>query len=440
MTRGPQIAILGGSGLIGHAISLDLLNRRLGVVSIARRFSVAQKHALGLSAIHAPLIDMPREELWRLLNSLETGIVINCVGVLQDNTFGSTGKTHRKFAADLADFCARDPQKLLVHISIPGNSDDDRTAFSRSKRAGEQAILASTAAYVIIRPGFVVAPAAYGGSALIRALATLPVRLPRSLSRRPFGATDIRDLSATIALIVDRSRAGFRHWATTWDVIEPNPSRLEDVVDAFRSHFGGPMPVIPVPDGLLTIGAAIGDAISWLGWRPPLRSTAIAELRRGIAGDPVKWIEETGINPAAIDVMLNRLPVTIQEKWFARLYLLKPFALGILALFWCASGLITLTASFDASARVLTSHGFGTGIAHLAVWAGSLADLTIGCAIAVRPACRFGLITGLLLSLIYAVAGTIIAPDLWLDPLGVMTKIIPIAMLTLLSLALLQDR
>lgn len=438
--RDPQVAILGGSGLIGHAISLDLLIRRRGVVSIARRFSAAQKRALGTAAVEAEIIDMPREALWRLVNSAQADTIINCVGVLQDSAFGDTDETHRKFAADLVDFCARDPQKLLVHISIPGNSGADRTPFSRSKRAGEEAILASAAPYVIIRPGFVIAPAAYGGSAMFRALAMLPVRLPPSLSRQTFGTTDIRDLCATIAFVVNQSRSGFQHWATTWDVIEENPSRLNDVLDAFRNHFGGPMPVIPIPGWLLTASAAAGDAVSWLGWRPPLRSTAIAELHRGVAGDPAKWIQETGITPANIDAMLMRLPVTVQEKWFARLYLLKPFAIGILALFWCASGLIPLTASFDASATLLTSHGFAAGAAYPAAWAGSLADLATGCAIAFRPSCRFGLIAGLLLSLIYAVAGTIVAPDLWLDPLGAMTKVLPIAMLMLLSLALLQDR
>ena len=78
--------------------------------------------------------------------------------------------------------------------------------------------------------------------------------------------------------------------------------------------------------------------------------------------------------------------------------------------------------------------------AGLIVSAGSLADVIIGCAIAVRRSCRIGLIAGLVLSVIYAVAGSAIAPDLWLGPLGEMTKIIPVVVLMLLTLAILEDR
>ena len=65
----------------------------------------------------------------------------------------------------------------LIHISIPGAADEDRTAFSTTKREAERLIAASGIAYAILRPGFVIAPAAYGGSAMIRALAALPLEL-----------------------------------------------------------------------------------------------------------------------------------------------------------------------------------------------------------------------------------------------------------------------
>ena len=65
----------------------------------------------------------------------------------------------------------------LVHISIPGTAAEDRTAFSATKREAERLIEASGIAYTILRPGFVIAPSAYGGSALLRALATLRDRL-----------------------------------------------------------------------------------------------------------------------------------------------------------------------------------------------------------------------------------------------------------------------
>jgi uncharacterized protein YbjT (DUF2867 family) len=71
----------------------------------------------------------------------------------------------------------------LVHISIPGTTETDRTAFSTTKRVAERLIAESGVAFTILRPGFVVALAAYGGSAMVRSLAAYPLDLPATSGR-----------------------------------------------------------------------------------------------------------------------------------------------------------------------------------------------------------------------------------------------------------------
>ena len=75
-----------------------------------------------------------------------------------------------------------------------------------------------------------------------------------------------------------------------------------------------------------------------------------------------------------------------------------------------------------------------------AVIAGSLVDLAIGIGITIRRSAQFALYAALVISLFYVVAGTIILPRLWIDPLGPMVKIFPIMVLTLVALAILKDR
>jgi hypothetical protein len=53
---------------------------------------------------------------------------------------------------------------------------------------------------------------------------------------------------------------------------------------------------------------------------------------------------------------------------------------------------------------------------------------------------RYGLYGALALSLFYAAAGTILRPDLWIEPLGPLLKIIPIFVLHLVALAILDER
>lgn len=64
------------------------------------------------------------------------------------------------------------------------------------------------------------APAAYGGSAMLRALALLPLDLPASVAALPFATTDVADTARTIALAACRWRDGERAWHSVWDVLE----------------------------------------------------------------------------------------------------------------------------------------------------------------------------------------------------------------------------
>jgi hypothetical protein len=139
-----------------------------------------------------------------------------------------------------------------------------------------------------------------------------------------------------------------------WDVMERRPSTVGGVVDAFRHRFGGSNAIGRLPGWLMAIGARAGDLSAHLGWRPPIRSTALRELQRGVKGDPEPWIAATGIEPASLEDLLARLPATVQERWFARLYLIKPAILGSLVIFWSISGVIALTVAFHTATAILT--------------------------------------------------------------------------------------
>jgi uncharacterized protein YbjT (DUF2867 family) len=434
----PKIAVPGSSGLIGFGLARDLLRRGFAVRALARRFTRSQAWALSGNAIVTPLISLSQDDLARRL--VDTDIVINCVGVLQDGPTMNTDAVHRQFARKLAAICAASPQKLLIQLSVPGAPADDRTAFSISKRKAEGVIAASGAPFVILHPGFVIAPMAYGGSALMRALATLPVRMPTREGNAPFAAIALSDICETVAQVVMRWRGGETAWAECWDLMEENPGRVQDIVEAFRVHGGGPQPLIAAPGFLLSLGIWAGDLVAWLGWTPPMRSTAIREMRRGVSGDPGPWMSKTGIVPLSARNALMAIPATVQEKWFARLYLLKAVSLVTLVIFWCASSLIALTVAFPAARNILLTHGFSFPLAHTLTLGTSVMDFLVGCAIAVRRTTRFGLIAGIIVSLGYMGGSALIAPDLWIEPLGALVKTGPAIVLMLICLMLSDDR
>jgi uncharacterized protein YbjT (DUF2867 family) len=386
--------------------------------------------------VEGSFVELDPSELSAWLDG--AAIVVNCLGVLQDGGGDRTEEVHHAFVARL--LTAMPALSLLVHFSIPGRETEDETAFSLSKRRAEQLIARSGHPHVILRPGFVVAPVAYGGSALIRGLAALPLDLPTAEAARPFAVTAMDDITRTVAQLATRWQEGERDWAAHWDVLERNPGTVSDVVTGFRHRFGGPRPWLRLPRLLMAAGAWAGDLVARLGWRPPIRSTALHEMRRGVEGDPAPWIAATGIEPASLEIMLRRLPASVQERWFGRLYLAKALVLASLAIFWCVSGLNALILAFQPATAILTSHGIPEGLARWMTLLTSLGDIGIGLLIAVRRLSRFGLIAGILMSLGYWAGATLLAPELWTEPLGALVKTGPAIVLMLVAIAISDDR
>jgi hypothetical protein len=183
----------------------------------------------------------------------------------------------------------------------------------------------------------------------------------------------------------------------------------------------------------------LGDFAGWLGWRPPIRTTAEREMVRGAVGDPSEWQRLTGIVPRALGEALALQPPSVQERWFAQLYFLKPLVFVVLALFWIATGLVSLGPGYTIGLSLMEEGG-AASIGRETVIAGALADLVIGLAIAFRRTARAGLFGAIAITIVYVFLGTYLVPRLWADPLGPMLKIWPILVLHLVALAILDDR
>jgi uncharacterized protein YbjT (DUF2867 family) len=435
-----KILVLGASGLIGRFVTDALRARGFHVVGVARRFAASQKaSALDLEL---PVMSMDTGSLARLIGDHDIDVVVNCLGVLQDGPGSDVSAVHRDFVARLLRAIQASGRAIrLVHISIPGTSDDDRAAFSTTKREAERLIAASGVAYAILRPGFVIAPAAYGGSAMLRALAALPLQLPAAESATPFQPVDVEDIAATIAWLAGRDNNDKSADAVVWDLMQPRPVTLGAVIEQFRSLFGtADIPRIALPAFVLDLGARLGDLASWLGWMPPMRTTAMAELRRGVTGDPHAWMAATGIAPKTLSQAVGARPATIQDKWFARLYLIKALVIASLVVFWVASGFIALVISYDAAAAILSLHGFPRALVAPVTIGTSLMDMAIGVLIAFRRTCAFGLIAGIAASLGYMAGAAILTPELWIEPLGALVKTGPAIVLMLVALLTLDNR
>ena len=434
------ILVFGASGLIGRFITDDLRMRGFRVVGLARSLSPAQR--MSALDIELPILSLDVAALTRLLREHAVDVVANCLGVLQDGPGSDTNVVHCDFVARLLQAIGGSGRAIrLVHISIPGTAEADRTAFATTKREAERLIAATGISYAILRPGFVVAPAAYGGSAMLRALAVFPLDLPDKEMATLLQSIAVEDISATIAWLAARSIDDASVKTVNWDLMQVESVTLAGVIKQFRLAFGtAGWPRVAMPSFMLDLGAKIGDFASHLGWMPPMRSTALAELRRGVRGDPSAWIAATGIAPKTLAETIGRHPASIQDKWFARLFLIKALIFASLAAFWLVSGFIALFVSYRAAASILSTHNFPPALVDPITIGTSLMDMSIGALIAFRRTAAIGLVVGLVASLGYMVGAAVLTPDLWIEPLGALVKTGPAIVLMLVALLVLDNR
>jgi uncharacterized protein YbjT (DUF2867 family) len=104
--------------------------------------------------------------------------VVNCAGVLQDSSRDCTAAVHTAAPAALYLACEHHNIRRIIHFSAINVEKSALSDFSRTKQEIEQHLQDSALELIILRPSVVVGRAAYGGSALFRGLASLPV-LPR---------------------------------------------------------------------------------------------------------------------------------------------------------------------------------------------------------------------------------------------------------------------
>jgi hypothetical protein len=144
--------------------------------------------------------------------------------------------------------------------------------------------------------------------------------------------------------------------------------------------------------------------------------------------------------PRELEGDLIAEPSSVQERWFAKLYLLKPLVIGMLSLFWIVSGGIALGPGWERAVAIMRATGAGDRISVLAVIAGALTDLVIGFAIAFRPTSRQALFAALAVTIAYPTLASFLFPSLWADPLGPLVKLGPVLVCNLVALAILEDR
>ncbi|MEO9684353.1 MAG: DoxX-like family protein [Tateyamaria sp.] len=429
------VLIIGAYGLIGSGIAQHLTGAGHQVIGFGRQIDTGKRVLPTLEWRSGDMRFLIKDTDWTPLLA-DVDVVVNCSGALQDGPQDDLEIVHHHAIAALANACAARGVQI-IQISATGADLDASTPFLASKARGDAAIQRSGAHHVILRPGLVLARHSYGGSAMLRMLAAVPWVQPIALPDAKIQTIGLDDLAATVSAAVSNALPdGF-----VGDLVEAETHSLRDVVASMRSWLGfAPAKAeIAIPKAITQILSKAADALALLGWRSPLRTTAVRVLGEGVTGVH-QDLSRFGLPPIkSLQHTLAHMPARVEDRLFARMSLLTPIIVATLVVFWFLSGAIGFLRASQA-ALVLQDAGWSQSLALASVLFWAVVDIAIAAAFAYRSFAKQACWCAVAVSLFYLGASTLFVPSLWLDPLGPLIKIFPGITLALIARAALETR
>jgi uncharacterized protein YbjT (DUF2867 family) len=427
-----RVLMLGADGFIGSHLLAALQAFGHSIVPAVRNPERADRLLRTPASIAVDLNRDTSVQAWMpRLEGIDA--VVNCAGVLRGTRTQSIAAIHVDAPRALYEACERSGVRRVVLVSAVSADAGVGTAYADTKRAGEEVLRASRLDWVILRPSLVHAPGVYGGSALLRALASLPFAIPLpGDGSQAFQPIAMDDLCRVVLRAIESPDLVRR----SIDPVGPQVVTLRELLVDTRRWLGlPPAPTLRIPAWMVRIATLAGGLGSG-----PMNATALRQLDHGNTASYERFAADSGTTALSWNEALLRHPSRWQDRWHARLYFVRPILRVSLVLLWLGSSVAGLLAPDTWAALVGAQLGIGTGAAATMLSAACLLDLALAFLLAIHW--RPGLVTLAQFAVVavYTVLATFVVPALWLDPFGSLLKNLPILAAILAHGALEADR
>lgn len=394
MSRVPPGAILvvGASGFIGARVA-DALETDGHAVRRASR----------------PAVDLARDDVqaWRgRLDGIR--VVVNCAGIFRAPA-QEFDAVHVRGAIALFTACAERGVRV-VHFSALGADDSAASAFHRSKKAADEALLALDVPSIVLQPSLV-----YGvGGASARLFATLAsmplIALPGG-GRQRIQPVHVDDVVDAVRAVVRQDFFPRRRLA----LVGPAPVTLREYLWQLRAGLGlGRARLLNVPMAVVRVTAAAGLGL--------LDRDSLAMLERGNTADASALRALLGREPRASGTFAK--PAMARE---AKLGWLVPLLRVSIALVWLTAGVVSAGIfPVDESLALLARTGITGTAAAVALYGAAALDFAIGIATLAMKRRRVLWTMQMAIILAYTAIITVALPEQWLHPFGPVVKNLPL--------------
>jgi len=288
-----DVAVLGGTGFVGHAVCEHLVEhsggagRRIVVPTRRLRHGLAIQSLPTVQLVQANVHD--ERDLTRVLAGCDA--LVHLVAILHGS---QADRVPVHLPRGVAAACKAAGVRRVIHVSALGVAPDAPSRYLRSKAAGEQVWRESGLDVTVLRPS-VIFGARDRFLNLFAQLQALAPFVPLGGAHARFQPVWVEDVAAAVVRCLDQPAT----IGQTYECAGPQPYTLAELVQLAGRLSGHPRPVLPLPGALARLQALVMESLPGepLMSRDNVDSMKVPNV--ATAGQP--GLAALGITPSAVE-------------------------------------------------------------------------------------------------------------------------------------------
>ncbi|WP_439589967.1 complex I NDUFA9 subunit family protein [Hydrogenophaga sp.] len=241
-----NVLVLGGTGFVGRHVC-EKLHRQ------GWRITVPTRRAINASSVQplprVTVIEANVHDPAQLLALMEGhDAVVNLVAILH-GTEDAFEKVHVELPLAIAEACAAEGLRRVVHVSALGVSLDAPSRYQRSKARGEEVLRGASLDLTILRPSVIFGAGDRFLNLFARMQSVLPL-VPLAGARARFQPVWVEDVASAVVASLRDVDLPMSSVGQTFECAGPETFTLADLVRLAGRHGSHQRPVMPLPGTL----------------------------------------------------------------------------------------------------------------------------------------------------------------------------------------------
>lgn len=300
----PIITIFGGSGFVGRYIARRMAKRGWRVRVAVRRPNEAHfVRPYGDVGQVEPIQANIRDEASTRAAIEGADVVVNCVGILYEDSRQKFDLVQAEGAARIARLAAECGASKLIHLSAIGADADSDSDYGRTKAEGEAAVLDAFPGAVILRPSVIFGQEDQFFNRFA-AMSKLSPALPMVGAETKFQPVYVDDVAEAACIAATSNASG------VYELGGPHVYSFRELMELMLREVRRKRLLIALPFGIASIMAwvlGLVEAIS-LGLLPnrQITSDQVKLLRHdNVVSGGAQTLADLGIEPTAAESVIG---------------------------------------------------------------------------------------------------------------------------------------